>query len=59
MVYDSRYLDCCDCSQSFPFSIAQQTLYAELGYDQPRRCPNCRRSLEKSRRRIPAESTPA
>jgi len=51
---ESRYLDCCDCNQSFPFSIAQQGLYAELGYDQPTRCPTCRRSLEDSRRPISA-----
>jgi Probable zinc-ribbon domain len=53
MPHESRYLDCCDCDQSFPFSIAQQGLYAELGYDQPTRCPSCRRSMEKSRRPVP------
>ena len=54
MGYESRFLDCCDCNRSFPFSIAQQGLYAELGYDQPVRCPTCRRSLESSRRPIAA-----
>ncbi len=53
MSHESRYLDCCDCDRSFPFSIAQQRLYAEMGYDQPTRCPGCRRSMEKSRRPVP------
>jgi len=53
MPHESRYLDCCDCDQSFPFSIAQQGLYAELGYDQPTRCPSCRRSLDRSRGLVP------
>ena len=49
MPRESRFLDCCDCDQSFPFSIAQQHLYAAMGYDQPKRCPACKRSIEKSR----------
>ncbi|TMG04355.1 MAG: hypothetical protein E6I03_01430 [Chloroflexi bacterium] len=49
MPHESRFLDCCDCDQSFPFSIAQQRLYAAMGYDQPKRCPACKRSIEKSR----------
>lgn len=56
MRYEATYLDCCDCSQPFPFSTAQQALYAELGYDEPGRCPGCRRSLEKARRPIPTVS---
>jgi len=56
MGYEATYLDCCDCEQSFSFSIAQQALYAELGYDQPGRCPGCRRSLEKARRPLPTVS---
>jgi len=49
MPRESGFLDCCDCDQSFPFSIAQQHLYAEMGYAQPKRCPACKRSIEKSR----------
>jgi hypothetical protein len=59
MAYDSSFLDCTDCGQPFPFSIAQQALYAELGYEWPRRCPNCRRSLENSRLRLSPISDPA
>lgn len=54
MAYQARNLDCCDCNLSFPFSSDQQRLCAELGYERPRRCPSCRRALEKSRRPVTA-----
>lgn len=59
MGYLARNLDCCDCSQPFPFSREEQGLAAELGFDQPRLCPSCRRSLETSRRPIPVGAVPA
>ena len=52
MAYQARNLNCGDCHQAFPFSIEQQRLCAELGFDQPGRCPACRRSLENSRRTV-------
>jgi Probable zinc-ribbon domain len=52
MVYKTTHVDCSDCGQPFPLSVAQQALYAELGFDQPRRCPTCRQSLDNLRRRI-------
>ncbi len=54
MGYQARNLNCRDCNRSFPFSTEEQVLCAELGHDQPGRCPNCRRTLEKSRRPITA-----
>jgi Probable zinc-ribbon domain len=50
MVFQTRNLDCGDCRLPFPFSIEHQRLCAELGFDQPGRCPACRLSLEVSRR---------
>lgn len=55
MGFQARHLDCSDCDQSFPFTSEDQSLSHELGYEQPRRCPRCRRALEKSRRSIPSE----
>jgi len=52
MHFPVRHLDCCDCDQSFLFSSEDQGLSAELGYDQPTRCPACRRALETLRRSI-------
>ena len=54
MGFQAKSLNCLDCKQLFPFSSEEQGLCAELGYDQPGRCPGCRRSLEKSRRPVPA-----
>jgi hypothetical protein len=53
MHFQARDLDCCDCDQSFAFSSDEQGLSHELGYEQPRRCPACQRSLEKSRISVP------
>jgi hypothetical protein len=50
MGYVARNLHCRDCSRFFPFSAEQQGLGAELGFDHPKRCPNCQRSLEGARR---------
>jgi Probable zinc-ribbon domain len=59
MSFQARDLDCCDCDQSFPFSSVEQGLFHELGYEQPRRCPACRRSLEKSRISLSIAAIPA
>jgi predicted amidophosphoribosyltransferase len=56
MGYQPKNLNCHDCEQFFPFSTEEQRLCAELGYEQPRRCPSCRRSLERSRRLFPTLS---
>ena len=50
MGYLARNLDCCDCNLSFAFSVDEQGLSAELGFENPRRCRSCRSSLEDSRR---------
>jgi hypothetical protein len=50
MAYQPRDLNCGDCRRRFLFSIEQQRLCVELGFDQPIRCPACRRRLENSRR---------
>jgi len=50
MGYLHRNLACCDCNLSFAFSVDEQGLGAELGFENPRRCRSCRSSLEVSRR---------
>jgi hypothetical protein len=52
MGQQARNLDCRDCDRFFAFSPEEHGLCAELGYDQPSRCPACRRSLETLRRAI-------
>lgn len=58
MTYLARNLDCCDCNLSFAFSVAEQGLGAELGFDDPRRCRSCRRLLEDSRRAFRYDAVP-
>ncbi|TMG03435.1 MAG: cytochrome C551 [Chloroflexi bacterium] len=59
MGFQARDLDCCDCDQLFAFSREDQGLCHELGYEQPRRCPACRRALESSRIPVPIAARPA
>lgn len=35
-------IQCCDCSEIFPFSPGERKFYAEKGLDTPRRCLACR-----------------
>ena len=58
MGYLARNLDCCDCNLSFAFSVDEQGLGAELGFENPRRCRSCRSSLEDSRRAFRDDSAP-
>jgi CxxC-x17-CxxC domain-containing protein len=37
-----QILVCQDCGQTFPFSVPEQAFYAERGFRQPNRCPDCR-----------------
>jgi len=53
-----RSLACCDCNLSFAFSVDEQGLGAELGFENPRRCRSCRSSLEDSRRAFRDDSAP-
>ena len=50
MAYLARNLACCDCNLSFTFSVEEQGVGAELGFENPRRCRSCRSSLEDRRR---------
>ena len=58
MAYLARNLDCWDCNQSFAFSAQEQGVGAELGFDDPKRCRSCRRSLEDARRAFRYDTAP-
>jgi hypothetical protein len=51
VIHLAKSIDCSDCEQSFPFSVEQQGLCDELGFEDPRRCPGCHMALDNSRRR--------
>ena len=58
MGYLARNLACCDCNLFFAFSVEEQGVGAELGFENPRRCRSCRSSLEDSRRAIRHDTGP-
>ncbi len=49
MPYTDRNLTCQDCSQSFTFSADDQEFFAQKGYTEPKRCPDCRRARKAER----------
>lgn len=49
MSYQDKSLTCQDCGQSFPFSGEDQAFHAEKGYNDPKRCPSCRRARREAR----------
>lgn len=44
MAYEDRSLTCVECSQEFTFTADDQEFHARKGYQEPKRCPNCRQA---------------
>jgi CxxC-x17-CxxC domain-containing protein len=42
MNYTDRALTCVQCGNEFNFSADDQQYHADRGYQDPKRCPNCR-----------------
>lgn len=45
---ESLYLTCIQCDAPFEFSVNEQKLYRDRGFDTPRRCSLCRKHKSKS-----------
>lgn len=43
MNYVDRSLTCVQCGREFTFSADDQAYHASRGYQEPKRCPDCRR----------------
>jgi len=43
------YLRCVDCHEEFTFTTGEQEFYTDKGYNQPKRCPTCRRKKKEQR----------
>ena len=39
---ENKVIRCQDCYNKFIFTVKQQQMYAEKGWDDPIRCPSCR-----------------
>ncbi len=43
---------CKDCGQEFLFMKGEQIFYAERGFEDPIRCPQCRKARKDSRKNL-------
>jgi CxxC-x17-CxxC domain-containing protein len=51
MSFQDKSLRCADCGQDFIFTSGEQEFYASRGLqNEPRRCPECRRTRKSERR---------
>jgi CxxC-x17-CxxC domain-containing protein len=44
-----KVLTCRDCGASFTFTEGEQNFYAQKGYSEPTRCPDCRAAKKAAR----------
>ncbi len=44
-----RILTCRDCGNEFTFTEGEQAFYAQKGFTEPTRCPNCRAAKKAAR----------
>ena len=49
--FESRELQCSDCGKTFEFSVEDQEFYAQRGYAEPKRCPECRKTRRTNKRK--------
>jgi CxxC-x17-CxxC domain-containing protein len=47
--YTDKELTCQDCGQTFTFTADDQDFYAQKGFSEPKRCPNCRAARKQER----------
>ena len=44
-----KTLTCKDCGAEFVFTEGEQAFYAEKGFSEPTRCPECRKARKAAR----------
>jgi CxxC-x17-CxxC domain-containing protein len=50
MSFEDKQLQCSDCGREFTFTAGEQEFYASRGFqNEPKRCPECRRSRKSQR----------
>ena len=49
MAYADRALTCVECGSEFTFTADDQEFHARKGYQEPKRCPNCRQARRSDR----------
>lgn len=49
-MFEDKVLVCADCGKEFVWTAGEQEFYAERGFqNEPRRCPDCRKSRKTQR----------
>jgi hypothetical protein len=43
-----RVLICIQCEKKFVFSVVEQEYFISMGFDEPKRCPLCRKNKSKA-----------
>lgn len=49
-----KVIECVQCRNEFDFTVSQQNYYAKMGFDEPKRCPECR----KRKTRLETDANP-
>jgi DNA-directed RNA polymerase subunit RPC12/RpoP len=44
MTMENKIITCIQCEKEFEFSIHDQLRYEKMNFDEPRRCPDCRKN---------------
>ena len=44
-----RTLVCNDCQKEYVFTEREQEFYAEKGFEEPKRCPDCRKARKQQK----------
>ncbi len=45
-----KIITCIQCNQSFVFSAEENHRFSALGFDEPTRCPDCRKKKSKGKK---------
>jgi len=46
---ESYFIECESCGCDFEFTTKEQQAYFEKNFDEPRRCPECRRNRSRAK----------
>ena len=43
-----KIIECTQCNREFNFTVSEQAYYRKMGFDEPRRCVDCRKHKTKA-----------
>ena len=46
---EDKIIICMDCNEEFVFTVGEQEFYLDKEFDEPKRCPVCRRARKQER----------